>query len=105
MIRIKLIIIILLLSGSSSNIVGSWTRTVTPFTSTFKFHSDGSGWLCLTKKGYSKRERLTYDGSTIYIKDKEIAIKFIAGGFLVIGDSESNREDYVFYRSRVGKCR
>lgn len=94
----RIILILLLLSGCQSALIGSWTRTASPFTSTFKLRADGNGFFCSTMRGKRKKEALTYDSSTIYIKEKEFNILLITDDFLVIGGTDSTNEDFIFYR-------
>jgi len=101
----RVLIILLMLSGCSSSAIGTWSRTSETMTTAIKLSDDGSGELCTTLKGREKGEPLTYSGDVIYIKDSEITIKFIGDGFLVIGPDDSSNEDYIFKRDKRFKKR
>ena len=88
----------LLLTSCQSTLVGSWTRTVSPFTSTFKLNNDGSGLFCSTMNGKRKKKKLTYDSSAIYIKEKEFRIILITDNFIIISGTDSTNEDFIFHR-------
>ena len=101
----RVLILMLMLSGCSSAAVGTWSRTSETMSSAIRLNNSGTGELCTTRKGRRKGLTLTYSGDVIYINDSEIIIKFIGDGFLVIGLADSSNEDYIFKRDRRFKKR
>ena len=101
----RIIIISIILAGCSSGAVGTWSRTSETMSTAIRLGDNGSGELCMNKKGKQEGLPLTHSGDVIYIKDSEITIKFIGDGFLVIGASDSSNEDYIFKRDARFKKR
>jgi hypothetical protein len=99
--EIRILIIMLLLSGCNSQLVGNWSGKIGPFVGSFKLQPDGTGKLCYSRGNVNKIEVVKYNSSAISTERDYIAvINSVSDNVLEFEVDADGVKEYTFTRDK-----